>query len=101
MPQILVSETFERWLHGLRDRQAQMRIRARIDRIASGNEGDARPVGEGVSESRIHYGPGYRLYYLHRGALLIVMLCGGDKSSQQRDIERARQLAEEWRKQNG
>lgn len=100
MPQILVSATFERWLRGLRDRRAEMRIRARIDRIASGNEGDARPVGTGISESRIHYGPGYRLYYLRRGALLIVMLCGGDKSSQRRDIEHARQLAEEWRKQN-
>lgn len=71
------------------------RIADRILRIANGNLGDVEPVGEGVSEARIHYGPGYRLYFIRRGEELIILLCGGDKSTQARDIRLAKQLAEE------
>ena len=69
----------------------------RIDRLASGNPGDARPVGGGISELRISYGPGYRVYYLQDDLHLVVLLCGGDKSSQSRDIEQAQRIADEWR----
>lgn len=68
-----------------------------LDRVAVGNFGDVHPVGGGVSEMRIHYGPGYRLYFTRRGRAVVILLCGGDKDSQQRDIRRARQLAREWR----
>ena len=94
---IIQSGTFAKWLAGLRDQRAVLRIRARIDHLAHGLAGDARPVGEGISEARIDYGPGYRLYYLRRGAVLIVMLCGGDKSSQKTDIKTAKRIAREWR----
>lgn len=98
---IIESQTFRDWLAGLRDRRAVMRIRARLDRLACGLEGDAKPVGEGISESRIHHGPGYRLYYLRHGSELIVMLAGGDKSSQQADIRAAKRIAKDWRDQHG
>lgn len=78
---------------GLRDHRARAKIAARIDRLALGNPGDVGPVGEGVSELRIHYGPGYRVYFVKRGRTLIVLLCGGDKSSQAKDIKAARALA--------
>lgn len=97
MIEVIRSATFDRWLSGLRDRRAVARIAARLDRLASGNPGDAQPVGEGVSELRIHYGPGYRVYFLQRGPVLIVLLCGGDKSSQEKDITQARALAAEWK----
>ena len=97
MVEVIRSATFDRWLMGLRDRRAVARIAARLDRLASGNRGDAEPVGEGVSELRIHYGPGYRVYLLQRGPVLIVLLCGGDKSSQERDITQAKALAAEWK----
>jgi putative addiction module killer protein len=97
MVEVIRSATFDRWLMGLRDRRAVARIAARLDRLASGNSGDAEPVGEGVSELRIHYGPGYRVYFLQRGPVLIVLLCGGDKSSQERDITQAKALAAEWK----
>lgn len=97
MVEIIESETFRNWLAGLRDRRAVMRIRARIDHLAQGLAGDSEPVGEGISEARIHYGPGYRLYYLRRGPVLIVMLAGGDKSSQDRDIKAAKRIAKDWR----
>jgi putative addiction module killer protein len=100
MADVIQSETFAKWLSGLRDKRAVMRIRARIDRLASGLEGDVKAVGEGVSEARINYGGGYRLYYLRRGPVLVVMLCGGDKSSQPRDIRNAKRIAREWRKQD-
>ncbi|HCC53704.1 MAG TPA: addiction module antitoxin RelB, partial [Desulfobulbaceae bacterium] len=77
--------------------QARMRIHARLDRVALGNFGDAEPIGEGLSELRIHHGPGYRLYCMQRGMRVVVMLCGGDKSSQARDIEQAKRIAQEWR----
>lgn len=90
---ILQTETFRRWLSGLRDDQAVVRITARLRRASQGNLGDVHPVGNGVSEMRIQYGPGYRLYFVRRGSDMVVLLCGGDKSSQRRDIERAKQIA--------
>lgn len=97
MVELIRSATFDRWLSGLRDRRAVARIAARLDRLASGNPGDAQPVGDGVSELRIHYGPGYRVYFLQRGPVLIVLLCGGDKSTQEKDITQAKALAAEWK----
>jgi putative addiction module killer protein len=87
------TESFADWFRHLRDRQARARIQVRIDRLALGNPGDVRPVGSGVSELRIDYGPGYRLYFLRRGESLIVLLAGGDKRTQEADIGRARDLA--------
>ena len=87
------TEVFASWLRILRDRRAVARILVRIDRLSLGNAGDARPVGEGVSEMRIDYGPGYRVYFVRRGNALVVLLAGGDKSSQDRDIRSARDLA--------
>lgn len=97
MVETVESETFRNWLAGLRDRRAVMRIRARIDHLARGLVGDSEPVGEGISEARIHYGPGYRLYYMRRGPVLIVMLAGGDKSTQASDIKAAKRIAKDWR----
>lgn len=93
--EIRETEVFATWLHGLRDSQARARIAARIQRLRFGNPGDVRPVGEGISELRIHYGPGYRVYFVQHGAVIIVLLCGGDKDTQERDIARARKLARE------
>ena len=73
------------------------RIAARLDRMAAGNPGDVQPVGEGVSELRINYGPGYRVYFIQQGPVLIILLCGGDKSTQSKDIKQANVLAEEWK----
>lgn len=81
--------TFSRWLGGLKDRKAVMAISSRLDRLEHGHEGDAKAVGAGVIELRIHYGPGYRVYLHRRGHVLIILLCGGDKSTQARDIRRA------------
>ena len=78
---------------GLRDHRAKAKIAARIDRLAFGNPGDVRPVGEGISELRIDYGPGYRVYFVKRGNAVIVLLCGGDKSAQTKDIKAAKTLA--------
>lgn len=86
---------FTNWLAKLTDRDAQARIVVRLRRFELGNLGDVKPVGEGVMEARIDYGPGYRLYFVRRGLVLIVMLCGGDKRTQRADIERARKLAKE------
>ena len=83
------------WLIGLRDVQARARIAKRLDRLAQGNFGDARSVGNGVSELRFDFGPGYRVYYTMRGQVVVILLCGGDKGSQQQDIERAVALAKE------
>ncbi len=96
---ILRSSTFDRWLGRLRDRQAVDRIVARLLAAEDGHLGDVRAVGGGVSEMRIQYGPGYRIYFITQGAELIVLLCGGDKDSQQRDIERAKKMATQWRNQ--
>ncbi len=94
---IFRSATFDRWLHDLRDRHARLRVHARIDRLAGGNAGDARSVGDSVSELRIDCGPGYRVYFMRRGVDAVVLLCGGDKSTQARDIERAMTIAQDWR----
>ena len=97
MTELIRSATFDRWLSELRDRRAVARIAARLDRLASGNPGDTQPVGDGVSELRINYGPGYRVYFIQRGSVLIILLCGGDKSSQDRDIKQAKALAAQWK----
>ena len=89
------TETFTQWLKGLRDRRARAVILNRIDRFTVGNLGLCAPVGNGVSEAKIDRGPGYRLYFVQRGKTLIILLCGGDKSTQQKDIRKAHQLAEE------
>jgi putative addiction module killer protein len=90
------TDTFSTWLHKLRDARARAKIAARIQRLALGNPGDVEPVGNGVSELRIHYAAGYRVYYLQMGDVAII-LCGGDKSTQSQDIETAKRLAEEAR----
>ena len=97
MFEIVQSATFSRWFQRLRDRQAGARILARLRNVSLGNLGDTRSVGDGVSEMRLHYGPGYRLCFLHRGKTVIVLLCGGDKDSQDRDIEHAKRIARDWR----
>lgn len=97
MIEILQSETFQRWQTKLRDRHAVARINARIRRLSNGNYGDAKTIGYGVSELRIDYGPGYRVYFTHQGKFVVLLLAGGDKSTQQADIERAIAIAEEWR----
>ena len=93
MLEIRETTTFARWFSRLRDRRAQQIIDARIARLAAGNPGDVRPVGEGVSELRISYGPGYRVYYVPQGQNLIILLAGGDKDRQNSDIALARRLA--------
>jgi putative addiction module killer protein len=90
---VLQTEEFETWLEGLRDRRARTAILKRILQIEGGLLGDVRPLGDRVSEARIHYGPGYRLYYTIRGTVLLILLCGGDKGSQKRDIARAKRMA--------
>lgn len=97
MPKIESSDTFKAWLKSLRDRAAVVRVLARVDRLALGNAGDAKPVGDGVSEMRIHHGPGYRVYFMQRGEVLVVLLCGGDKSTQAADIAAAKRIAKDWK----
>ena len=91
--EIRQSERFARWFAGLRDSGAKRRIQARIDRLEMGNPGDAKPVGSGVLELRIDYGPGYRVYFIWRGAALVILLGGGDKRTQQKDIAHAINMA--------
>jgi putative addiction module killer protein len=95
MIEIRQTEVFADWIAKLRDARARARIASRIDRLAHGNPGDAKSVGDGVSEMRIDYGPGYRVYFVRRGPVLCVLLCGGDKSTQDKDITIARRLAAE------
>lgn len=95
MIEVRQTTRFSTWLAGLRDERARARVLKRLDRAKKGNLGDVAPVGEGVSEMRIFYGPGYRVYFVQRGSELIVLLCGGDKSTQDADIEEARTLARE------
>lgn len=97
MLEIIQSETFRRWLSRLHDRQAVARINARIRRLSAGNVGDVKPVRNGISELRIDYGPGYRLYFIRHGLSVVVLLAGGDKHSQEADIARAIAIAKEWR----
>ena len=96
-PPVTVQTTsvFRDWLGRLRDERARNLVLARMFRLGEGNFGDTRPVGEGVSELRIHYGPGYRLYFTKRGHTLVLLLVGGDKGSQKNDIRRAQELAKE------
>lgn len=93
MVEIRKTEVFAKWLDELPDIRARARIQVRIERLASGNPGDARPVREGVSELRINYGPGYRVYYVKRGQAVVILLAGGDKVTQARDIKVALRLA--------
>jgi putative addiction module killer protein len=95
MIEVRQTAVFRKWMVGLRDRRAQARIGSRIDRLAGGLAGDTKAVGDGVHEMRIDQGPGYRVYFVWRGAVLVILLCGGDKSSQRRDIERAKAMAKE------
>ena len=94
MVQVRQTERFVLWLEGLRDLRGRAKVLARIERLIRGNPGDAKTVGAGVSELRINYGPGYRVYYLQKGTTLIILLAGGDKSSQAKDIQAALQLAD-------
>ena len=98
MPSIFTTEVFDSWYAALRDKQAARRIQVRIDRAEDGNFGDCKPVGEGVSEMRIHFGPGYRIYFVLRGAEVVILLAGGDKSNQQKDIKTAIALARQLEK---
>lgn len=95
MVELRKTDAFGKWLDSLRDLKARARIQVRIERLARGNAGDVKPVGSGVSEMRIDYGPGYRVYFTHRGAELIILLAGGDKRTQSRDIKLATKLANE------
>ena len=94
MVEIRKTEYFAKWLDGLRDIWARARILVRIERLSAGNPGDVQPVGEGVSELRIDYGPGYRVYFIKQGQELVILLAGGDKRSQARDIKTALRLAQ-------
>jgi putative addiction module killer protein len=96
--EIKQTETFRLWEAKLKDRRARTIIATRLMRLAEGLAGDATPIGEGVSELRIHYGAGYRVYFQRRGNTIIILLCGGDKASQSRDITNAKILAREWKK---
>jgi putative addiction module killer protein len=95
MLEVYKTEEFSRWLKKLRDRNARARIQARIDRMALGHFGDVKSIGEGVSELRVFFGPGYRIYFTRRSSIVVVLLIGGDKSSQSRDIQKALDLARE------
>jgi putative addiction module killer protein len=93
--EIRQTDVFIAWFEDLRDREARARVTVRIRRLSLGNPGDVKSVGKGVSEMRIDYGPGYRLYFTRRGTTLVILLCGGDKRTQERDIVRAQEIAEE------
>ncbi len=94
--QVRRTEEFASWLNGLRDKQGRAKILARIDRLEDGNPGKTKSVGAGVVEMKIDFGPGYRVYYIQRGQLWILLLCGGDKSTQASDIRRAKALVAQW-----
>ncbi|MHB8347887.1 MAG: type II toxin-antitoxin system RelE/ParE family toxin [Acidiferrobacterales bacterium] len=98
MIELKQTETFRKWRTKLKDERARAVIALRLTRLAYGHTGDTKPVGQGVSELRIHYGPGYRIYFQQRGDRIIVLLCGGDKSTQAKDIKAAKRLANdnEW-----
>lgn len=97
MIEVLRSDEFDVWLRELRDGRARARIEARILRLSLGNPGDVKPVGQGISEMRVDHGPGYRVYFLQRQNTLVVLLCGGDKSTQVRDIKLAKGIAVRWK----
>ena len=96
MFELVRSATFDAWFLGLRDVRARARIAARLDRVADGNLGDVKPVGHGISELRIDYGPGYRVYFMQRRSVLVVILAGGNKRTQHSDIRNAQRIANEW-----
>ena len=95
MIELFKSKTFADWMTGLRDARTATRIQARLDRLAFGNPGDVKPVGEGISELRIDYGPGYRVYFTERAGEIVILLCGGDKKSQDADISAAIRMVSE------
>jgi len=97
MKEICRSSVFIKWLDKLRDARAVAKILERINRLAKGNHGDVEPIGEGCSEMKINYGPGYRVYYLDTRKEIIILLCGGDKSTQQADIKNAKKIAKEYK----
>jgi putative addiction module killer protein len=95
MFEVLTTDEFDRWLSDLADERARTKIASRVARLRFGNAGDAKPVGEGVSEMRVHHGPGYRVYYKQTNKTIIVILCGGNKSTQEKDVRRAKKMAAE------
>ena len=97
MFELVSTRTFDAWIENLRDRQARQRIAARLTRIQAGNFGDVKPVGEGVSELRIDYGPGYRVYFGEEAGHIVILLCGGDKDTQTRDIKDAKEYWKEYK----
>lgn len=100
MPQVVQTETFRDWVVALKDRRAAAKVLVRVARMEAGNAGDVKPVGEGVSEARIDYGPGYRIYFATWGKVLIVLLVGGDKSTQDKDIKAAKAMWSAWKEEN-
>jgi len=96
MVDIRRTEPYIKWFRKLDDKRAKAKIYARLERLAEGNPGDVEPIGGGISEMRIHYGPGYRVYYKDTGKEIVVLLCGGNKSSQQADISRAKEIARNY-----
>jgi putative addiction module killer protein len=97
MVQVIRTEEYASWILSLRDDRAKAKIALRVDRLALGNPGDVKPVGGGLSEMRIDYGPGYRVYYGKHGASIVLLLCGGTKNGQSRDIKKAKALFETWK----
>ncbi len=97
MFEIIKSATFDAWLTNLKDHQASAIVKARIRRVSAGNLGDCKPVRDGISELRIDYGPGYRVYFMRRGPIVLVLLAGGDKRTQDADIKRAIEIAQHWK----
>lgn len=95
------SEPFSDWINALRDKTAAARIRVRLLRVEAGNFGDCEPVGDGVTELRVHVGPGYRVYFGRHGKTVVLLLCGGDKASQSSDIRQAKALWAEWKRRQG
>jgi putative addiction module killer protein len=95
MFEVQKTDEFDKWLSGLADQKALAKIASRIERLGLGNPGDVRPVGEGVSEMRVPHGPGYRVYFKQTGKTIVLLLCGGDKSTQVNDIKRAKEIAAE------
>ena len=97
MYQVQQTDTFAKWLSRVKDRSAIAKILVRIESLRQGNTGDSKSLGSGLHELRMHYGPGYRIYYTRKSGLVILLLCGGDKSSQSKDIARARKIMTELR----
>ena len=98
MLELKQTEQFRRWRTRLKDERARTLLASRLDRLAYGHAGDVAPVGDGISELRIHYGPGYRIYFHRQGNTVVILLCGGDKGSQTKDINTAKRLLAEWMK---